>query len=230
MTFLSLVDRPEPALHEALGQGKGEGPSVEPPRRFRDALELARSVWEGADPLTQARQAGCEATSAGVVVPFLGRPHLVTHPRGEVTAGGKPAHAAVAVLLLHYLARADGTPLAGEWLAFRELPDGLFYWPSFSARTEAPVATAFGRPGGGGLQAFCRASLTLAAEPLELADAGFAFMVLPRLRVAVLLWEGDEDSAAEARIVFDAAADHYLPAEDLEGVAETIARRLIALR
>jgi hypothetical protein len=52
--------------------------------------------------------------------------------------------------------------------------------------------------------------------------------VLPRLRVAVLLWAADEESPAQASIVFDAAAGHYLPAEDLAGVGGLLARRLVA--
>ncbi len=201
------------------------------PRRFRDALDRARAAWGEADPQRQAERAGCEASPAGIVVPFFGKAHLVSYPQGEVTADGMPAQAAVAILLLHYLESADGTPLTGDWRTFRELPDGLFYWPSFSARTEAPLALAFGGPGGaGGPAAFRAAAASVGGQQLELADAGFAFAALPRLRVAALFWEGDEDFPAAARIVFDAAASHYLPAEDLEGVAETLTRRLLAGR
>jgi hypothetical protein len=199
------------------------------PRRFRDALDRARVAWGEADPQRQAERAGCEASPAGIVVPFFGRAHLVSHPQGEVTTAGKPAHAAVAILLLHYLERADGTPLTGDWRTFRELPDGLFYWPSFTARTEAPLALAFGGSGeADGLAAFRVAAALLGGRQLALADVGFAFAALPRLGVAALLWEGDEGFPAAVRIVFDAAASHYLPAEDLEGVAETLTRMLLA--
>jgi hypothetical protein len=63
--------------------------------------------------------------------------------------------------------------------------------------------------------------------PLELADAAFAFQALPRLALAVLVWAGDEEFPAQASVVFDAAAGHYLPAEDLAGLGELLARRLI---
>jgi hypothetical protein len=201
------------------------------PRRFRDALHRARAAWADADLGRQAARAGCEVRPAGIVVPFYGKEHLVSHPQGDVTSGGGPAHAAVAVLLLHYLLRADGTPLTGEWRTFRELPDGLFYWPSFTARTEAPLAAAFGGgEGSDGPGAFRAAAEALGGRQLDLADASFGFAALPRLHVATLLWQGDEDFPAEARLVFDAAAGHYLPAEDLEGVAETLTRRLLARR
>ena len=92
-------------------------------RRFADALAKARAEWAAADAAACAARAGCERTDGGVLVPLFGRPHLVTHPGGEVApaegrragadgpgAAPPPVHAAVAILLLHYLLTADGTP------------------------------------------------------------------------------------------------------------------------
>jgi Domain of unknown function (DUF3786) len=195
-------------------------------RRFRVAWEQARSEWAAADPAWRAAQAGCGLSPDGVSVPFFGRPHLVTHPGGDVSAGGAPAHVAVSILLLHYLLRADGVSPAGEWLAFRELPDGMFYAAAFAQRAEAPLAQAFGAGSGSGLEAFRGAAAAAGGLPLELADAAFAFQVLPRLALAVLVWAGDEEFSAQASLVFDAAAGHYLPAEDLAGLGGLLARRL----
>ena len=209
--------------------GASGGRSEGAPRRFRDALAQAQAEWTAADPARQAGRAGCRVSADGVVVPFFGRPHLVTHPDGGVSADGKAVHAAVAILVLHYLVRADGTPAAGAWLAFRDLPDGLFYAPSFASRAEAPIAAAFGGgdpSAGRDLEAFRAAALAAGGEALDLADASFSFQALPQLRLAALLWEGDEDFPAEARIVFDAAAGHYLPAEDLAGLGEALTRKL----
>jgi len=165
-------------------------------------------------------------------VPFLAAPHVVTHPAGEVTAADEPAPTAVRILLLHYLLRADGAPVAHEWCAFRDLPDGMFYARAFAEQDEKPVAAAFGGPaaaaGEAGLGRFRAAAAALGGQPLDLADAAYAFQVLPRLRVAVLLWAADEEFPAQASIVFDAAAGHYLPAEDLAGVGGLLARRLVA--
>jgi hypothetical protein len=207
---------------------------VEVDRRFRAAWEQARAEWAAADPARRAAPAGCGLSPNGVSVPFFGRPHLVTHPGGEVSAGGAPAHVAVSILLLHYLLRADGDPPVGEWLAFRELPDGLFYAASFTDRAEAPLARVFGASPSsdseGGLESFRAAAAAAGGLPLELADAAFAFQALPRLALAVLVWAGDESEGfpAQASIVFDAVAGHYLPAEDLAGLGGLLARRLLA--
>jgi hypothetical protein len=200
---------------------------VEIGRQFRAACEQARSEWAAADPARRAAQAGCGLSPGGVIVPFFTRPHLVTHPGGDVSAGGTPPHVAVSILLLHYLLRADGAPQAGEWLAFRELPDGMFYAPSFAVRAEAPLAQAFGAGSGSGLEAFRGAAAAAGGLPLDLADAAFAFQALPRLALAALVWGDDDEFPAQASVVFDAAAGHYLPAEDLAILGGLLAGRLI---
>jgi hypothetical protein len=200
------------------------------------------------DPAQRAAQAGCGLVRGGVEVPFLGSAHLVSHPEGDVRVAGesahvtgKPAHIAVRIMLLHYLLQADGTLPSGEWAAFRELPDGLFYAASFTARAEAPLEAAFGGPsvaggpgvtGGpaaaGGLDAFRRAAAAAGGEQFAAADAAFAFRALPLLRLAAMLWEGDDEFAARAQIVFDASAGHCLPAEDLAGLGGLLSRRLVS--
>ena len=179
--------------------------------------------------MRRAAQTGCGLAGDGAAVPFLGTPHIVSHPDGNVCVAGKPAHVAVRIMLLHYLLQADGTPPSGDWVAFRELPDGLFYAASFADRAEAPLEAAFGGPSAaGGLDAFRRSAAAAGGEPFAAADAAFAFQALPLLRLAAMLWEGDDEFPARAQIVFDAAAGHCLPAEDLAGLGGLLARRLVS--
>jgi hypothetical protein len=198
----------------------------DPNQRFQIALDRARADWAGADPAVPCALAGCTYTKEGVVVPFFGVPHTVTHPSGEVTAQAgairKAAHSSIVIVLLHYLLTADGTRPADRWVAFRELPDGLFYAQAFASHAEELLARKYGAD----LEAFRRAAGALGGMPLDLADASFRFQALPRLAVAVLLWSGDEEFPGQARILFDAAAGHYLPTEDLSGIGDWLAHRL----
>ena len=207
-----------------------------PERRFADALVKARGEWAAADAAACAARAGGALTTGGVLVPLFGRPHLVTHPDGAVTAvrtgeaaaaPGEPVHVAVVILLLHYLLTADGAAPTGEWKAYRELPDGLFYAASFAGRAEGPLAGAFAGSAAG-LDAFRVAARHAGGDALTLGDASFRFAALPRVDVAVLVWAGDDEEPGEARVLFDASASHYLPAEDLAGLGGQLAHRLIA--
>jgi hypothetical protein len=209
---------------------------LDPNRRFQFALDRARADWAAADPARCAALAGC-ALSPGcaaaqheIVVPFFGRPHIVTHPDGNVRALNpahveeppSDAHVSIQIVLLHYLLTADGTPPADRWLAFRELPDGLFYAQAFAGHAEGLLAEKLGA----NLDGFRRAAASLGGSPLDLANAAYRFQAFPRLAVAALLWEGDEDFPAQARILFDAHAGHYLPTEDLSGIGDWLAHRL----
>lgn len=198
---------------------------IDPNRRFQVALDRSRAAWAAADPERAAAQAGCTRDGDAVIVPFFGGRHRVTFPAGEVLfeSTGRPAHASIVITLLHYLLTADGTPPAGRWVAFRDLPDGLFYAPAFAAKAETPLAARFGS----GLAAYRTAAARLDGRPLDMADAAHTFQALPRLALAVLVWEGDDEFPGRARVLFDETAGHYLPAEDLSGLAAWLANRLV---
>lgn len=204
---------------------------LDPNRRFQHALDRARQDWAAANPAESAALAGCGLSPQGIVVPFFGRPHLVTHPDGAVRAVNpehaeetpRDAHVSVQIVLLHYLLTADGALPADRWVTFRELPDGLFYAQAFAGHAEGLLAERFGANRSG----FRRAATALGGAPLDLADAAFRFQAFPRIAMAALLWEGDEDLPGQARILFDAHAGQYLPTEDLSGVGDWLAHRLV---
>jgi len=205
-------------------------PQLDPNRRFQFAQDKALTDWAAADPARCAGLAGATLTPDGVSVPFFGRPHLVTHPGGaaramnptHAEAAPRDAHVSIQIVLLHYLLMADGSPPADRWLAFRELPDGLFYAQAFAGHAEGLLAEKLGAD----LARFKRAAEALGGRPLDLADAAYRFQAFPRLAVAALLWAGDEDFPPQARILFDANAGYYLPSEDLAGIGDWLAHRL----
>ncbi len=204
---------------------------LDPNRRFQIAYDRTRIEWAAADPARCAALAGCVLTPEGVLAPYFGRPHLVTHPGGEalVLAAGKPAHVTTAIVLMHYLLMADGIPPADRWLAFRQLPDGLFYAQAFASHAEGLLAGRFGSDVAG----FVRAATALGGVALDVAsgglappDAFFRFQALPRLAVAVQLWAGDDEFPGQVQVLFDAHAGHYLPTEDLSGIGDWLAHKL----
>lgn len=208
-------------------------PQLDSNRRFQIAYDRARADWATADPARCAALADCTLTPEGVLVPYFGRLHLVTHPAGDAVlqSTGKPAHVTIAIVLIHYLLKADGTPPADRWLAFRQLPDGMFYAQAFANHAEDLLARRFEND----VDGFRRAAValggtTLTAGPasgLAPPDAFFRFQALPRLALAVQLWAGDEEFPGQARVLFDANAGRYLPTEDLSGIGDWLAHKLV---
>jgi hypothetical protein len=158
-------------------------------------------------------------------VPFLGSLYDVQWPDGSTVRAKDQGEADIStrIILLHYLLGAEGVPLSGEWISFRSLPGGLGYEGAFRGRAGLRLAKTFGadRP------AFERAARSLAGETLEFGDASFLFRVLPRVWLAAVLHLADEEFPAEANVLFEASARHYLPTEDLAVLGGMLTSRLV---
>jgi hypothetical protein len=160
-----------------------------------------------------------------VTVYFYGTAYVVEHPTARVWVQetGKMPSYGLQTLFLHYLLTANGRPLSGEWVSFRDLPDGLFYQQAFRQRSLLPLEGKFGhnRP------AFEKAATALGGEKLDLAESSFRFYALPRVPLAALLWTGDEEFPPAVQILFDASAGGYLPTEDLAMVGGVLSGSLL---
>lgn len=200
------------------------------PRKYRDAYERACAVMEGRDPAIDADTAGVsfveiEEGRGRFEVPLLNRVYQISWPDLEVSEsedGGEPSYV-VQLLLLHYLITADGVSIRGEWVSFRDLPDGRVYYPAFREGSELWLLSRFGDDA----EALAAAAQALGGIPTDLADHAFIFWALPRLPIAIQLWEGDEEFPPEMRILFDRSAANYLPTEDLAVIARYLAACLV---
>ena len=182
------------------------------------AGRVARNALRQADPIQIAYLSGAryipgEANTGMFEVRFWGRDYEVSYPEGTVRAvgDGEEPGFAVQLLLLHYLTKADGRPLADHWVAFRELPDALAYDSAFHGRTSLPLIQKFGHDREG----FVAAAQALGGEPLSFGDASFMFQLLPCVRMAIVLHLGDDEFPPAVTVLFDAATGHYLPTEDV---------------
>jgi hypothetical protein len=194
---------------------------AEPPKAVASLLaptiEKARAALRGAEARTVCQRAGAELISdrsgLALAVPLLGRRYGVRFPSLEAVDldQGKPCSDWITSLLLLYLSYADGTPEAGQWIAFHELPGGETYNQAFQGYSGNVLARVFGHRA----EAFTAAAQSLGGETVALGDLAFAWHVLPRVGVAAVLWLGDDEFAAEGHVLFDASAPHYLPSDGL---------------
>ena len=195
---------------------------------YREALKQAVQRLQKMDPYEAAYKAGCEYRpeegGGYYTVPFFGQPYSVSFPKIAVrSASGAEADITTCLLILHYLIHAEGVPPADHWIAFRELPDGRVYDAAFLKRSPARLVQAYGTD----VKGFAAAAQALGGERIAFGDAAFRFRLLPRLIMAAILHLGDEEFAPSANVVFDAAAGHYLPTEDLAVLGGMLAARLI---
>jgi len=117
---------------------------------YRTALAQAIRAFAGITIEDLPRRAGALVThiAGGRVVEldFLGRRAVIEIPdcsiyfspdRGEVPVWAR-------ILILHYLARANGAPRRGIDATFRDLEGGREYFPAFEKRAISPFVLMFG--------------------------------------------------------------------------------------
>ncbi len=146
------------------------------------------------------------------VVPYLNRKYLVHHETGEVTNlednQKPPIH--MQIIILHYLATADGTPLSGEWITFKELPGGAIYVEPYQGRNIKPLLKHFGQ----NPRLFQELALTMEGKAESFGDVSVVLRPFPKIPLGFVFWEGDHEFSPSATIIYDSSAPHYLPTED----------------
>ncbi len=127
-------------------------------------------------------------------------------------------------MLLYYLRQADGTPLADHWIGYREVPGGSFYSQAFQGYSGDRLAHAYGTEP----EVYLKSAQSLDGLSLPaLPGLAFAFLPLPRIRLASILYPGDDEFPPRASVLFDAAASHYMTTDGLALLGAGLVGRLI---
>ncbi len=179
--------------------------------RLAEAREKLRQV-----PLSKLElRSGCILEPEGTLrLTFFWREYRV-HPPDFIVRRvdtGEEVSSFLQALILTYMATADGATPSGRWVAFHSLPDGMFYAQAFRGYAEDRLVRELGERG---LDGFRRAGERLQGVPLDLGDAGYAFAVLPRIHLAAVYWQGDEDFPSRASVLFEDSAPHYMSTDGL---------------
>ncbi len=192
------------------------------PRNYREAYKRACELMQGRDPRIDAETAGVlyqedEPGRGHWEIPLLNQRFIVSWPDlaiREVGTDTEPSYV-IQLILLHYLYTSDGISIRGQWASFRDLPEGRSYYAAFRGGSEQRLLQRFGHDP----EALARAAAVLGGRPAGMADHSYAFALLPRLPIAVLLWEGDDEFEPELHLLYDTTAGNYLPTEDLAVIA-----------
>lgn len=199
--------------------------------RDQELLAFVQSVREelaGVDPEMLARNTGVQFDSEaqGFELSVFGRDFFVPYPTFIAREAAVEHHEGsvwMQALLAHYFRTADGTPLKGRWISFREMPCAIHYDKAFQGYTGDKLATAFGND----LKRLDDACRRLRGKPISVGDVGYQFDVLPRVPVVVAYWAGDEDFPPTAKLLFDESACHYLPTDAFAAVGARLTNMVL---
>jgi hypothetical protein len=119
------------------------------------------------------------------------------------------------VLVLHYLACAFRVVPTGQWISFRNLPGGQFYWGPFRARTTAPLTRRFGNDLHALRTNLSRFDYELLPDVCpSSADLAARVHALGRIAIALIYRTGDEETAPDAEVLFDESLKRVFNTED----------------
>jgi hypothetical protein len=195
---------------------------------FQQARDLAATDLAAQNIQDLARRAGFAQVDANTLrLAFLDRIYRLHCPDfsfSDDTDAAAPIALQEQVLILHYLQKCQPL-LKGRWVAYREIPGAGFYFGAFVKRAVDPLKKAFGK----NAALLKNTAAKLKATPIGTGDAGFRLDVLPYAPIQIILWEGDDEFAPEANILFDASVGEYLSPEDAAWLASLPVYRLMAL-
>ncbi len=193
-------------------------------RSLRPKIAEARAFLARLTPEQLSQRAGLTACPEGLALQVVGKPYIVTWPGLVVLEStGEESPEEVQALVLDYLVQSDGSLPTGQWLAFSELPHGTFYTHAFQGYTGDDLVRRLGRD----RTAFQRGAERLGGKPLALGDAAYEFCALPRVPLAVVWWDGEEEIPPRATVLFDAVAPRYLPTDGLAILGRMLCQRIV---
>ena len=126
-------------------------------------------------------------------------------------------------LLTHYC-KADPVERTGRLVKFASLPGGQAYEKAFLKRAVEPIADTFGEKP----EELSECAKALGGVSKAYGDASVEISALPGVPLIIILWETNE-FPAQASILFDESASHYLQTEDLAVLGELATFRLLKI-
>jgi hypothetical protein len=189
----------------------------------RDRLAAITDIDE------QCRKSGAQyhPSEKAVSLSHLNRSYLITCPEGEVSPAGSGEGVPIKdkILILDYFTRAKGTPLTGKKITYKELHEGINYYPTFAKRAITPIVTYFGdNP-----EQLPATAETLGGYQADYGDVAVTFDAFPRVPVTFVLWQGDKEFPPEGSVLFDSTIPDYLSNDDIHTLCESIVWKLVRL-
>jgi hypothetical protein len=162
-----------------------------------------------------------------VIIDHLNRFFRISLEHCEVSsiANDEPVPLRDKILILHYFTGASGKLLSGKMITYKELQEGINYYPTFFKRAIEPIVNNFkDKP-----EQLLEVAATLGGRKSIYGDVSVTIDAFPCVPLTVVLWQGDKEFQPYGNIMFDSTITEYLPTEDITILCEVIAWKLVKL-
>ncbi len=189
------------------------------PSYFRDLA--------GADAADICRRTGCRYDDEANIYTFSvwGEDYAVFPSESRVEKqGANPSGVdrLMGLFIVYYLLNGKDLEVANEWISEKDMPGGTTFFRGPHVIPTELISDKYDHD----VQGFVARCHQLGGTPLAMADGAFAFTITQRVPVAVLLWDGDEDFPAEAKVLFDRSITEHLTLDIIFSLADVVCRRI----
>ena len=193
---------------------------------YREALYIARESLQQESFGKIARRCGGQGTKSSLLLPYLIHTLEIDTETLKVSfldpsLKVKPQ---LEILTLHYLKNAQNIPARDKLISFKQLPEGITYYPSFHNRVEKPLVEEFKNS----LGLFKKCCERLGGKSFEQGDVAYRISTFPRLPLSYVIWKGDQEFPLSLSLLFDETASEHLPVEDLAVLGELVSTEIIS--
>jgi hypothetical protein len=160
-----------------------------------------------------------------IILRYLDRSYQITFPNIDISLIDSKQEVPIRdkILMLHYLTSAKGIPISNKLIAYKELPEGVSYFPTFTKRAIKPLLDHFGKEP----HLLLDVAHKLGGNKAEYGDVAVTINAFSYVPITLVLWRGDEEFAPEGSILFDSTISDYLSTEDINVLCETIVWGLV---
>lgn len=187
---------------------------------YKAPFEYAIKCFAAKDPLEMSKNSGATFDSKQSIIQLksLGQVLDIKYPEGNIVFNGSKHMPAWnwRWLILHYLSRADNTPITNKLISYRELENGSVNYTAILSKCINPLVNSFSEEPVKQIKAAC---LKLDASIEESADVCAKIHLFPRFPLTIKLWLSDDEFKGSANILFDESANHYLDTEAINEAA-----------
>ncbi len=203
------------------------------PNPLGDRIDEIRVKLKDKNPNRMAIATGAIYTPKGEIggefkLAFWSRNVIIRYPdfTGIYPETGEPVNTFDITMLAYYFDVSDGAPIIGEWIAFNQIPGGMFYAQAFQGYTGNELSKVFGNDS----EAFKEANEKLSGRREFFGNLAYSYQILPRIPIMVVCWLGDEEFPPSYRLLFDANAHHHLVTDAYAILGSHLTRKLIKMK
>ena len=129
------------------------------------------------------------------------------------------------VMILNYLSfTGNNIDKTNKWVSLKEIPNGgMMFYPAFYKSSIVSLINTFGYDS----SKLRKCGENLGGKEIKMGDVAFEFEVFPKVFCRVVIWEGDDEIAPSATLLFDSSVQYIMHVESIIGLGGYIINKII---